>query len=124
MKRLTRQRQVILEGFKLTKRPLSAKEILNIASKELPLINLATIYRNLKTLLEEEVIVHVEVPGQPPRYECRGLSHHHHFLCQRCDRLFDVEGCLPGLTKLIPEGFKLTSHDITLYGFCEQCKAP
>lgn len=121
MKRITRQRQAILACFKEAKRPLSAPEILELAAKDVPLINLATIYRNLRSLLEENILVVVEVPGQPSRYEYQSLDHHHHFLCQTCNRLFDVKGCLPGLTNLLPKGFKLMHHGITLYGLCDQC---
>lgn len=121
MKRNTRQKQAILECFKQSKRPLSAPEIVKLAEKIVPNINLATVYRNLKSLVEEDVLVSVEVPGQPPRYEYEGLEHHHHFLCQTCNRLFDVKGCIPGLPSLVPSGFQLIKHGITLYGLCDQC---
>lgn len=121
MKRMTKQRQAILDCFKTSHRPLSVEEILKSAGSAVPQLNLATVYRNLKILVEEGMIATVELPGNNTRYECVGLKHHHHFLCHDCNRLFDVEGCPEGISKLVPKGFKLISHAITLAGYCLDC---
>ena len=121
MKRMTRQRQAILDGFKTSHRPLSVEEILKIAGTVVPQLNLATVYRNLKLLVEEGMIAAVDLPGNNTRYECVGLKHHHHFLCHDCNRLFDVDGCPEGISLLVPKGFKLTNHAITLSGYCGDC---
>lgn len=121
MKRMTRQRSTILECFKDANRPLSAQELLEAASKSIPNINLATIYRNLKTLIEEEILVIVQLPGQPPRYEYNGLEDHHHFLCHTCNRVFDVQESIPVASSSIPQGFQVLKCDITLHGVCLDC---
>lgn len=125
MKRMTKQRHAILECFKTANRPLSVEEILAIASMAVPQLNLATVYRNLKLLVEDNMLAIVELPGNNTRYEKIGLKHHHHFLCYECNKLFDVEGCPEGIATLIPRGFKLIAHAITLSGYCKDCiKAP
>ena len=121
MKRMTRQRQAILDCFKRSPHPLAIEEILKSASANVPQLNLTTIYRNLKILIEQGMITAVDLPGQNTRYESVGLHHHHHFLCQECNRLFDVKGCPEGISALVPPGFKLTNHTITLAGFCVDC---
>lgn len=121
MKRITRQRQAILDCFKTSNRPLSVEEILKSAGVAVPQLNLATVYRNLKLLIEEGAIATVDLPGNNTRYECVGLEHHHHFLCNSCNRLFDVDGCPEDILGLVPEGFKLLSHAITLAGYCSDC---
>lgn len=121
MKRMTKQRQSILECFKAIDRPLAIEEILEKASKKVPQLNLATVYRNLKTLIEEGLVSPVELPGLKTRYESCGLHHHHHFLCHHCDKVFDIHGCPEGIGTLVPRGFKLTSHAITLEGYCKDC---
>jgi Fur family ferric uptake transcriptional regulator len=54
-----------------------------------------TVYRNLKNFMADGSIAVVQVPGQAPRYELASAAakHHHHFHCERCDRLFDLPGC-------------------------------
>jgi Fur family transcriptional regulator, ferric uptake regulator len=121
MKRMTRQRQAILECFKTSNGPLSVEEILKIAANMVPHLNLATVYRNLKLLVAEKTIATVELPGNNTRYELIGLSHHHHFHCHDCNRLFDVDGCPEGIASLVPQGFKLMAHAITLSGHCVDC---
>lgn len=121
MKRITKQRLAIMDSFKSFNRPLSVEEILKNACAIVPQLNLATVYRNIKLLLEEGLITTVNLPGNNARYECVGLEHHHHFLCNDCNRLFDVEGCPEGLTTLVPKGFKLKTHAITLTGTCMDC---
>lgn len=121
MKRMTKQRQAILECFKTANRPLSVDEILELASIAVPQLNLATVYRNLKLLVEDKMIATVDLPGNNTRYEQIGLKHHHHFLCHGCNKLFDVEGCPAGIAALVPKGFKLIGHAITLTGYCRDC---
>jgi Fur family transcriptional regulator, ferric uptake regulator len=96
-------------------------EILQLAGTDVPQLNLATVYRNLKLLIEENKIVTVDLPGDNTRYERVDLIHHHHFLCHQCDRLFDVKGCPEGISAIVPSGFRLISHTITLTGYCLEC---
>lgn len=123
MKRMTRQRQTIMDCLKEAKRPLSVEEILAAAAKKIPQINLATVYRNLKMLIDDKQILSVDLAGNSKRYEFVGLEHHHHFLCLQCNRLFDVVGCPKGIGELIPPGFKMVGHSITLHGYCPACQA-
>lgn len=107
MERTTRQRRAILDTFEKVGQPLSPAEILKRASKKIPNLNLATVYRNLKAMVARADLVQVDVLGQAPRYELAGLPHHHHFLCEKCDRLYDVAGCPRGIHRLAPQGFKV-----------------
>jgi Fur family ferric uptake transcriptional regulator len=120
-KRKTQQQMLIKGLFQHTDRPLSAQELFDVAASIQPSIGIATVYRGIKTLLEEDFITPVEIPGTSPRYEKTGAHHHHHFLCQKCDRVYAVAGCPGQLEKLVPPGFKLTSHRIVLEGQCGSC---
>ena len=85
-------------------------------------INLATVYRNLKLLAEQGEIIAVDCVGRPARYELAGLAHHHHFLCEACDRLFDLEGCQAAvIERLAPAGFEVRQHHVQLTGRCRDC---
>jgi Fur family ferric uptake transcriptional regulator len=50
-----------------------------------------------------------------------GKLHHHHFRCRRCDRVYEIDGCPPDLRALVPRGFRLEGHDLTLFGRCPDC---
>lgn len=124
MERSTRQRHSIRSVMETAGRPLLPSEILAEAQREVPALGLATVYRNLKQLTDSGEIQSVELPGEPPRYELAGHNHHHHFRCHACSRVFDVHACPGDMTKLAPKGFSVDRHDLTLYGFCSDCKRP
>ncbi|MCC5847002.1 MAG: transcriptional repressor [Verrucomicrobia bacterium] len=119
--RQTRQRIAIENVFDHEPRPLGPAEVLDLAQEEVPKLGIATVYRALNDMVEEKLLRVVELPGQPARYEKSGLHHHHHFHCLQCDKVFDLEGCLLKSNLNLPEGFKVTGHDITLSGSCPAC---
>ncbi|NUQ00161.1 MAG: transcriptional repressor [Armatimonadetes bacterium] len=123
MERKTRQRDAIRRAFGGTERPLSPQEVLDAAQEEVAGLSIATVYRTLKTLLDEAWLVLVELPGEPPRYERAGKHHHHHFRCRGCGRVYEIHGCPGNLASLLPAGFQLEQHDILLYGRCAECVA-
>lgn len=124
MQRQTPQRIAIEAAFVSAGRPLSPQEILDAARKDAPTLNLATVYRALKRMVEERAIHPVELPGESARYELQSAAnhHHHHFRCGECRAVFDLKGCVDGLKKLLPSGFRMTGHDIVLYGLCKTCR--
>lgn len=122
MLRITKQRLIILKCLSETKRPLSIEEILTYTSKEIPSINLSTIYRNIKILVESNKIAYIELPGEKICYEIINSEHHHFFFCDGCNKVYSVSGCPHGLQEMVPKGFKLLKHSITLNGLCLDCQ--
>jgi Fur family ferric uptake transcriptional regulator len=96
-------------------------ELFDAASKKVDGLGVATVYRAVGTLLDSGEIEAVEIPGEPTRYERSDKGHHHHFQCEKCQRVFDVAGCLDNLRKLVPPRFRLRDHAVTLYGLCGGC---
>jgi len=124
MQRQTQQKVAIQDAFAKAGRPLGPQEILDRAKQQVPSLNLATVYRTVKRMLEDELIAPLELPGEPTRYELQSAAqrHHHHFQCRHCNAVYYLnEGCVEGLSKLLPKGFSMTGHDIVLYGSCEAC---
>ena len=117
----TAQRRALRAAFERAARPLSPAEALAAARRRAPGLGLATVYRYLRALVEEGWLEEVLLPGAPNRYEVAGKHHHHHFRCRVCDRLFEVDGCPPDLRDLLPRGYRLEGHDITLFGRCASC---
>ncbi|MEX0776545.1 MAG: transcriptional repressor [Phycisphaeraceae bacterium] len=118
----TQQRQAIRRGFEDAGRPLSPQEALEAAQVHAPSLGIATVYRAIKAMVDEARLEPVEVPGEPTRYELAGLSHHHHFRCRTCDRVFDVPGCgISTVHSPALRGFKIDSHELWLFGQCDQC---
>lgn len=123
MERNTRQRSAIREAIAQAERPLLPQEVLNAAQQAVPGLGIATVYRNLKALVDEGELRPVNLPGENPRFELAGHQHHHHFQCTQCQRVFDVHACPGDLSRLAPQGFTVEDHDLTLYGRCKDCAA-
>lgn len=121
MERNTRQRTAIRQAIAEAARPLLPQEILQAAEVAAPGLSLATVYRNLRTLVEEGELLAVTLPGEVPRYELAGAGHHHHFQCESCQRVFEVHACPGNLAGLAPKGFVVERHELTLYGRCSDC---
>lgn len=119
--RNTAQRSAIRAAFERADRPLSPGEALAAAQRSVPRLGIATVYRNIRNLVDEGWLAEVLLPGAPNRYEVAGKHHHHHFRCRICDRVYEVDSCPPDLRSLIPRGFQLESHEITLLGRCPDC---
>lgn len=127
MVRKTQQRETLQAVLHKAGRPLNVPEIHELALAMMPKLGIATVYREVKRLAEEEAIARVDIPGEnAPRYEMRHdhghHHHHHHFKCESCERVFDIEGCaLPAAALKLPKGFTQRDHEITIYGTCSRC---
>ena len=122
MQRDTAQRRAIRRALDEAGRPLGALEVLEASKSAAPGLGIATVYRNIKALVEGGEVSTVELPGEAPRYEAAGKDHHHHFRCSRCEKVFELGGaCLPDLKNALPRGFRVTSHEVLVHGVCASC---
>lgn len=121
--RQTRQRSAIREAFERADRPLSPEQVLKAARKAAKGLGIATVYRNINSLVEEGWLSALELPGGLTVYERSGKAHHHHFFCDECTRVFEVNGCVAHIERLAGRQFRVRRHEVVLYGTCEECTA-
>ena len=86
-------------------------------------VGIATVYRVVNLGVEEGWLRRVQISAGPARYETADLEHHHHFECDACGQVFDIEGCPGGLGRLVPAGFRMSSHEIVIRGRCAACNS-
>ena len=122
MKRNTRQREAIRRAFRNNSHPMVPLEVLKAAQRYEPRVGIATVYRTLKALCKEGWLVPFDLPGEKVTYYERTQSHHHHFVCRSCQRLYKVDCLAENFRKLIPKGFVLENHEFLLYGVCAPCR--
>ena len=122
--RKTNQREGVFQVLKDSKGPLTPQEILERTLKITSNVGIATIYRTIKLLAEAKEIVAVTLPDGQSRYELAHLDHHHHFKCRSCLKIYDLDHCPIEIGKnlILPNGFKLDGHEITLFGTCANCQ--
>lgn len=124
MKRTTRQQETILTVLKEESHPLTAYEILNRSIKTIQSINLSTIYRNIKSLLETNKLRRIEIPGDTPRYEIKDEKSYDYFLCDTCTQVFRVHSNIIIKPNDRLEGFLIKKYCISVYGTCVDCNNP
>lgn len=122
MKRKTTQRNAIQEVFQQIDRPLGIDEILKTGRQTVTSLNQATVYRNLKLLVQKGWLKKINTPDLGALYERSGKEHHHHFQCRSCDRLFEISGCAFNERSSTPPGFITEGHEVYLYGICSACR--
>jgi Fur family ferric uptake transcriptional regulator len=119
--RQTRQRSAIRAAFERADRPLSPIQVFEAAQKSEKGLGIATVYRNIKNLLEEGWLSALELPGAITVYERSGKAHHHHFFCDQCTRVFELSGCVEKIDRLAARKFRVRRHELVLYGTCADC---
>ena len=113
----TRQRQAIRTVFDNIDRPLGPKEVLIEASRGVPNLGIATVYRNIKSMVDQGELISVELPGQPSRYSLPRHRKEYLFLCEKSDRAFFVSSEAVDFDVVnLPENFTVSGHAVVLYG--------
>ena len=120
--RRTSQGSAITKVVREATGPLRPLEILELASRIVPTLGIATVYRQLRRLQDAGQVRAVDLGVNDVRYEPTDRGHHHHFLCSECEEAFDIHGCAEGISEMVPPGFMVQTHEITLYGQCEECR--
>lgn len=103
----------------------TAAQICDALSLESPRQSLATVYRNLQVLLAEGDVREVACERGPSRYD-GNMDPHHHFTCEDCGRIVDVDLATPrGLIGRLAGASRLhaTRVSIHFYGLCDACEA-
>jgi Fur family transcriptional regulator, ferric uptake regulator len=126
-RKITGPRQAILEVLRRHQHPLTNKEIHLALGKEE--CDLATVYRNLRTLEGMRMVARFDFGDGIARYELAGTGeegHHHHLVCTQCSRVVELTECLPvQMEQEIAErhGFSQVTHRLEFFGICDRCRA-
>ena len=124
-KRRTRQLEQVFAALQGDHSHPFAHEIYRRVHRKLPRIGLATVYRNLHSLVDEGKIRTLLLDAQGARFDPE-TSQHDHFVCERCGRVVDLflrRARRVDLSSLTRQGYVVTTHDLTVHGICRVCAA-
>jgi len=120
----TFQRMTILAAIE-ERGHLNVDEIYAIVRESHPTLSLATVYKNIITMVEKGVLVEVPISGHKSKYEIRKHAHVH-LICRECGAVMDqdLNDVLAEDTQTIAQknAFALENAQINLYGTCASCR--
>jgi len=121
--RLTSQKKIILDYLRNVKTHPSAERIFLSVRKKLPRISKGTVYRILHNFNEKRDARLIPVKGVA--HFDGDMASHAHFICCKCDRIFDIfdmcSNCKVLKNKKTKFG-KINYYKIYFYGICESCR--
>ncbi len=100
----------------------TAEKIYESLHKELPVISLATVYNTMNSFYKRGLLTALTITGAEIRYD-QNTESHHHFLCLKCGRLYDIDVKCP-LTlskKKLIKGHKIQEVHGYFKGICKDC---
>ncbi len=121
MQRNTAQKKAIETVFQKHEQALRVDDVLTYGRELVSTLNQATVYRNLKILVEQGWLKRISHPTLGILYERAEKRHHHHFHCRECNRAFELPGCVLKEEQAVPDGFVVEEHEIFLSGVCPSC---
>ncbi len=117
------KRNAILAALKSTSSHPSADWIFEKVKAEFPGIGIATVYRNLKILLEQNKIFKVDVGDGLDHYDAQTEIRHDHTYCMICGAIGDID-VVPEdtLNSFAGNEFSVESYSMVLFGRCSKCR--
>ncbi len=88
--RCTPQRYAVMAFLMKHSRHPTAAEIFAAVNRADPRSSRATTYNNLRDLVRAGLVREVAVEGRAARFDAKGIRHHH-FICDRCGMVEDIE---------------------------------
>ncbi len=127
--RHSKQRELVRKILKAAGTHPTAEQVYEEARKVMPEIGIATVYRNLKTLVELGEAGVVRTDDQADHFDGR-TEKHAHLLCDSCGRIMDLElrrgGELERLRDDVQKAFGVEDAEVEVrtavfHGRCPDC---
>lgn len=124
--RLTPQRILILEALDASHEHVSAEQIHAAVIERYPYINIATVYRNLQWLHEQQLVRRIDLGDGRLQWETATHPIHHHLVCERCKAVQVIDNHVVAcLSNHVAEhyGFAVNFDHLAIFGLCADCQA-
>lgn len=110
----SKKRDAILELIRASRAHPGAQWVYDRLRIQFPDLSLGTVYRNIKVLLEEGVLVSAGVVNGEERFDGEILPHSH-AVCTHCGMIADLP------TRETVPGFPIDIRNTVFYGLCNDC---
>ena len=123
--RITPQRLAVLKVLAASDGHPSVERIYDTVRVQFPTTSIATIYKTVALLKQENEVIEISFPDGSNRYDGNKPYPHPHLICTRCKKIIDPD--LSSLEELAKEvtketGFQITTHRLDFFGLCRECQ--
>jgi Fur family ferric uptake transcriptional regulator len=123
--RATGQRLVILRALSRLGHA-TMEQLLDATQRQLPNLQLSTIYRAVETLTAHGLVSHTHLTGATPTYQLASHGDHAHLVCRGCGAVTQMDDAVAHrFTAEIEQvhGFDVDFGHLSVFGRCAECVA-
>jgi Fur family transcriptional regulator, peroxide stress response regulator len=123
--RITPQRLAVLKVLAASVGHPSVERIYESVRAQFPTTSIATIYKTVALLKQENEVLEISFPDGSNRYDGNKPYPHPHLICTRCKKIIDPDlRSLEDLAKEVTKetGFQISTHRIDFFGLCRECQ--
>ncbi|MBD3809184.1 MAG: transcriptional repressor [Sulfuricurvum sp.] len=102
---------------------ISIEDLFHSIRQQFSSISLATLYKNVHTMMDVNLIREVKIPGQKTKYEIKKESHTH-VMCKCCGELKDIPFNPNTLLQTSMDlcNYQAKEVSIVISGICPECQ--
>ena len=103
---------------------LNIDDMFSSLQKKFPTLSLATIYKNINTMVTKNFLIEVKIPNQKNVYELT-KQEHSHVVCSKCNSIMDIDLDTTNILKQAKSisNYNLDTSSIILNGLCPNCQS-
>lgn len=123
--RITETRKAVLSYMIASHEHPSAEKIYQDLLPSYPNMSLATVYNNLKVLIDENFVEEIKISNDNTTYFDFMGHDHLNVVCEKCGRIADFEDVeIPDLKREAEAqtGYQITKTQVLMYGICPECQ--
>ena len=123
--RITETRKAVIDFIIQSHDHPSADMIYQALLPAFPNMSLATVYNNLKVLIDEGFVSELKVRNDTTTYFDFMGHQHLNVICEKCGRIADMDLDLPDVQQEAADqtGYQITKSQMVVYGICPDCVA-
>ncbi len=119
----THQRQLIYRALAESESHPSPELVYERVRAQIPSISLATIYKSIRTFIDEGLLLQVNPLHESARLDAN-LEPHHHLVCTVCKAVEDLPADMLAplrTNRPLPSGFLPRQFHVEVLGVCARC---
>lgn len=123
--KVTPARLGVLAALEKADAPLDVSSILTYLNAHHIEADKVTVFRIIHALTDKSIVNPIQFNEGKFRYEYAAKPAHHHFICDNCGKVIDIEGCfIQTMEKDIAQkkGVLVKRHSLEFFGLCADCQ--